>query len=259
MTSERNMVKVTRRSFLLSAAALSAGCASNRHGAAGPRTPASSVRQPAVGQSWRYAKHDFYSRKLVDYQIDRIAAVGSTVDIDSQSEAAKTDRSSWGSSWLSKYVPHRDAPDGALPSEIQQPWSKVLVDPHWSQVQVYETPIPLWPTQLQPGWKYHIDTKYKAPSNQDGLPWDQTMTAHAWETITVPAGTFKALRYSNLINFRSVDFSRADSRRMESIWFAPEVGRWVVRESSGSYYMDDSSVDTPYNEPGYRWELLEWT
>jgi hypothetical protein len=46
---------------------------------------------------------------------------------------------------------------------------------------------------------------------------------------------------------------------METIWFAPEVGRWVVRESTGSYYMDDSSVDTPYSESGYRWELLEWT
>ena len=30
----------------------------------------------------------------------------------------------------------------------------------------------------------------------------------------------------------------------------------MVRESSGSYYMDDSSVDTPYDEAAYRWELL---
>jgi len=27
----------------------------------------------------------------------------------------------------------------------------VLVDPHWDLVQVYKTPIPLWPMQLQPG------------------------------------------------------------------------------------------------------------
>jgi hypothetical protein len=256
------MVQVTRRSFLLSAAALSAGCASRRHDAAQPQAPAPSVRQPAVGQSWRYAKHDYYTGKVIDDQIDRITAVGGTVDIDSRSEAAsaaKTDRSSWGSSWLSKYVPHHDSPDSALPSEIQQPWGKVLVDPHWSQVQVYETPIPLWPIQLQPAWKYHVLTKYKTPGNQDGLPWDQTMIAHAWETVTVPAGTFKALRYQNLINFRSTDFSRDAAQRMESIWFAPEVGRWVIRESTGSYYMDDSSVDTPYDESGYRWELLEWT
>src|SRR5271169_3685385 len=124
------MVQVTRRLFLLSAAAFSAGCASRGYGAAQP-SPATGARQPAVGQSWRYAKHDLYSRKLVDDQTDRIMAVGTTVDIDSQSEAvaaAKTERSSWGSSWLSKYVPHPDTPpDRALPSEIQQPWGKVLV------------------------------------------------------------------------------------------------------------------------------------
>jgi hypothetical protein len=85
------------------------------------------------------------------------------------------------------------------------------------------------------------------------------MIARAWETVTVPAGTFKALRYQNLINFRSTDFSRDAAQRLESIWFAPEVGRWVVRESSGSYYINDSAVDTPYNESGYRWELLAWT
>jgi hypothetical protein len=37
------------------------------------------------------------------------------------------------------------------------------------------------------------------------------------------------------------------------------VGRWVARESSGTYYIDDSAGDTPYNESAYRWELLEWT
>ncbi len=256
------MVEVTRRSFLLSAAALSAGCASRRNAASEPPTPAPSVRQPAVGQSWRYAKQDFYTRKIIDDQIDRITAVGSTVDIDSQSEAstaAKNEHSTWGTAWLSKYIPHSAPPDAALPSEIQEPWGKVLVDPHWSQVQVFETPIPLWPIQMQPGWKFHVNTKYKAPGNQDGLPWDQTMTARGWETVTVPAGTFKALRYENLINFRSTDFSRDAAQRMETIWFAPEVGRWVVRESTGSYYINDSSVDTPYNESGYRWELLAWT
>jgi hypothetical protein len=135
----------------------------------------------------------------------------------------------------------------------------VAVDPHWSQVQVYETPIPLWPTQLRPGWQTRVSTKYKTPTNQDGLPWDQTMKAHAWETISVPAGQFRALRYTNMIHFRSGDFSRADSVRQETLWFAPEVGRWIARESTGSYYLDDSLVDQPYSESGFRWELLEWS
>jgi hypothetical protein len=256
------MARVTRRFFLLSSVALSVGC-TNRHSAVAERAaPAQPVRQPAVGQSWRYAKHDFYTRALIDDQIDRVAAVDHTVDIDSSSEVAKskdTAPAQWGSAWLSKYIPHRETPTGPLPSEVQDPWGSVLVDPHWSQVQVYETPIPLWPNRLAPGWRTRINTKYKTPSNEDGLPWEQTMTAHDWETMGVPAGQFKALRFVNMINFRSADFSRAASQRQETIWFAPEVGRWVARESTGTYYMDDSAVDTPYNEAGYRWELLEWT
>ena len=85
------------------------------------------------------------------------------------------------------------------------------------------------------------------------------MVAHGWEMITVPAGEFRALRFTNMINFRSTDFSRSANQRQETVWFAPEVGRWVVRESTGSYYIEDSSVDTPYSESAYRWELLEWT
>jgi len=251
------MARVTRRSFLLSTAALSIGCTTR----AQRDLPTPAARSPAVGQSWRYIKLDFYTRAPIDDQIDRVAAIGGTIDIASSSEATKAGpaESGWGTAWLRKYIPHRELPTGPLPSEIQNPWGKVLVDPHWSQVQVYETPLPLWPTQLAPGWKFHLLTKYKTPSNEAGLPWDQTMTARNWEMISVPAGQFRALRFTNLINFRSTDFSRTAAQRQETVWFAPEVGRWVARESSGTYYIDDSSVDTPYNEPGFRWELLEWT
>jgi hypothetical protein len=112
---------------------------------------------------------------------------------------------------------------------------------------------------LRPGWKSHFSTKYKTPANHDALSWNQTMRSHAWETITVPAGQFKALRFTNMINFTSTDITRTDCSRQETLWFAPEVGRWVARESTGSYYQDDSAVDTPYSESSYRWELLEWS
>jgi hypothetical protein len=254
------MGNVTRRYFLLSSAALSVGCTMRRPAAA-PAGSASAVRSPAVGQSWRYAKFDIFTRTLVDDQIDQVAAVGRTIDIDSRSEAAKNQKAvpKWGDSWLRKYIPRRELPEGPLPSEIQAPWGQVLVDPHWIQVQVYEAPIPLWPEQLSPGWKSHFNTKYKTPSHEDGLQWEQTMAAHEWETITVAAGKFRALRFTNMINFKSADFSRENSQRKETLWFAPEVGRWVARESTGIYYIEDSSVDTPYDEPGFRWELTEWT
>jgi hypothetical protein len=218
------------------------------------------VRQPVQGQSWRYAKHDIFTRSVVDEQVDRVGAVDHTVEIDSSYQSANAaGKPGWGAELLEKYTGHRDIREGSLPSEIQDPWGMVAVDAHWSQVQVYETPIPLWPTQLQPGWQGHFSTNYKTPAEQDARPWDQTMKALAWETITVPAGQFKALRFTNLIKFKSTDFSRTNSVRREKIWFAPEVGRWVARESQGTYYVADSTIVQPYNESGYRWELLEWS
>jgi hypothetical protein len=226
-------------------------------------TPAplkNNVRQPLVGQSWRYAKHDIFTRSVVDEQVDRVAAVDHTVDIDSSYKAAAAEaKPKWGARLLKKYIGHKDVTAGSLPSEIQDPWGMVEVDPHWSQIQVYETPIPLWPAQLEPGWQTRISTKYKTPADEDALPWDQTMKALAWETISVPAGQFKALRFTNLIKFTHSDFSRTDSVRRETIWFAPEVGRWVARESQGTYYIADSTIQQPYNENGFRWELLEWS
>lgn len=212
-----------------------------------------------VGQSWRYAKHDLFTGALVDTQDDQIASMGRTVEINSRTESDKDERAApTGSlSWLRKYFDHPRT-GGPLASEVQDPWGMVLVDPHWSQVQVYETPVPLWPTQLRPGWQTYINTKYKT-SDEAGLPWEQTMKAEAWETITVPAGQFKALRYINVINFRSSDLSRSNAVRRETIWLAPEIGRWVARESRGTYYFDESVADDQYNESSYRWELLGFT
>ncbi|HEY2465259.1 MAG TPA: hypothetical protein VGI32_14470 [Steroidobacteraceae bacterium] len=254
------MAQVTRRFFLLSSAALSVGCAVRGPAAGATALSAQNVRGPAQGQSWRYAKRDIFTRKVVDEQVDQVAAVDHSVEIESSFEAAHVKaKPGWGAALLKKYTGHKTSPGGTLPSEIQDPWGMVAVDPHWSQVQVYEMPIPLWPTQLEPGWQTHISTNYKTPTDQDALPWDQTMKAQTWETVSVPAGQFKALRFTNNIKFKHSDFSRTDSVRKETIWFAPEVGRWVARESQGTYYIADSTILQPYNESGYRWELLEWS
>src|SRR5580700_5797049 len=148
------LAQVTRRYFLLSSAAWSAGCAVRRSPAEAP-TSASQVRQPAVGQSWRYSKQDLFTHGLLIDQVDRVASVGATIAIESSSEAIAEGKgkSHWGADALRKYFPHHDTPVGALPGEIQNPWGKIWVDPHWGQVQVYETAIPLWPEQLRPGWQ----------------------------------------------------------------------------------------------------------
>jgi hypothetical protein len=251
------MTTITRRAFLLSAAAVSAGCVTR--GTEAPIGAAASVRQPTVGQTWRYAKHDFFTGTIVDTQVDLVTAVGETIQIESHSETT-TGRPvrypSWGATWWQQYM-GLDSPVTAVPREIQAPWGMVLVDPHWSELQAYESPIPLWPTQLRPGWSTTVGTYYKIPDSNETMPWQLTMHAERWESITVPAGRFTTLRYSNLIDFRYTNVSeRVAGQRKEHIWFAPEIGRWVVRESVG-IFREDLGVDV--NESSYRWELLNWT
>jgi hypothetical protein len=249
------MKEISRRVFLLSSIALPLGCA------LAPSVPdpgqhsTSSVRRPQTGQWWRYAKRDGFSGKLTETQVARITEVGETINIERQRQAGDKRHQSWGTKWL-----HADRPEGTeeLQGEVQQPWGKILVDPHWDLLQVYETPIPLWPTELRPGWSSLINTKFKTPLSGWENSWQQTMQAHAWEKIRVPAGEFLALRYTNRINFTHPDFSRVNSVREETLWFAPEVGRWVSRRTSGSYYIQDSEIDTPFDEDSYHCDLLEW-
>ncbi len=250
------MAATTRRAFLLSAAAVSVGCVARGTEAL---SGAASVRQPGVGQTWQYAKHDFFTGAIVDIQVDRVTAVGLSIQIESHSEAT-TERHvrypSWGATWWQKYVGH-DSPAASVPREIHKPWGMVLVDPHWGELQAYEKPIPLWPAQLQPGWSKTVTTYYKIPDSNETMPWQLTMHALRWESITVPAGQFTALRYFNLIDFRYTNVSeRVAGQRKENIWFAPEIGRWVVRESVGTF-REDLGVEV--DESSFRWELLNWT
>jgi hypothetical protein len=247
--------KLSRRSFVLLSAAFPLGCTLGRH--ADPT--GASVRAPAVGQTWRYAKRSLFSGKLLDNQVDQVAAIGDSVRIDSHSEAAMASaKKAWGRAWLEKYI-GTDTQPGPLPSEVQQPWGRVLVDPHWRDVQVYERAIPLWPTPLESSGGAQIDTQYKTPDHLSGLAWNQTMTVHGWESVKVPAGRFTALRYTNLVNFDDVDPARSNCVRKETLWFAPEVGRFVARESNGTYYLTNSVDDTPFDEGGFRWELVSFT
>ncbi len=258
------MPNVNRRTFVLASLALPVACAMRAYASDLPAGPAAQTvpraRSPIPGQSWRYAKRDGFTGEFLTVQVDRVAAVDRVVTIESRTESdegsAQPGVSSANTDWLNPYRRgHRSA--SSLPSEIQQPWGMVLVDPHWDLVQVYKTPIPLWPTRLQPGWCETFYTQY-ATVDAAGLPWQLTMRAHGWDSITVPAGRFTALRFTNLINFTHSDFGWVNGVRRETVWFAPEVGRWVARESSGTYYIDDSVIDQPFNENRYRLELLAW-
>ncbi|GAC1664650.1 MAG: hypothetical protein NVS9B2_02590 [Steroidobacteraceae bacterium] len=249
------MKDMSRRMFLLSSIALPLGCTVAGGIGAPDQNPHPGVRAPETGQWWRYAKRDAFTGKLDEVEVARVTQVGETITLERRREAAE-EHHSWGTQWL--HPEKRTAGEEPLQAEVQQPWGMILVDPHWDPLQVYRTPIPLWPTELRAGWSSRFNAKFKTPLSAGENTWEQTMQAQAWEKIHVPAGEFLALRFTNRINFTHPDFSRTSSVREETLWLAPEVGRWVSRRSSGTYYIQDSSIDTPFEEGSYHWDLLAW-
>jgi len=246
----------SRRHILFAGSALLAGCSLPRRWEKGPAQPPThpvAVRQPATGQWWRYARRDGWSGNLLDHQIDRVAEIDAngSVTISRQSEGKPQ-----ATSGAEKYFQSPSQPPRDLPFEVQQPWGQLLVDPHWDMVQVYSTPIPLWPPDLESDTKEVFNVKYKTAAASGPMAWLQTMIGQGWETVHVPAGEFNALRFRNEISFTHTDYSRWQSVRSETLWLAPEVGRWVARRSGGNYW----GVGAPYptNEDHSRWELLEW-
>jgi hypothetical protein len=250
----------TRRDFLLCAAAFSVGCAARGTNTQEPNGgAAATVRPPALGQSWRYAKHDYFTNKLVDTQVDRVTKVGTSVEIESRSETTAAKPFTypfWNDRWWQEYMGNA-AVVAPVPTEVQKPWGMIVVDPHWSEPQAFEKAIPLWPTQLRPGWSMTVGTYYKIPNSEEEMPSQLSMRAQRWESITVPAGTFTALHYYNIIDFRFTNVSeRTAALRQENIWFAPEIGRWVMRESRGTFRED---IGSDVAESSFRWELLSYT
>lgn len=193
------------------------------------------VRAPSTGQSWTYGVHNGFNGQALDTLTETVLSV------DGQIRIGRT-----------------SAQQGPLAEEIQSPWGMILQDPHWKPRVLFSEALPLWPPQFKPGWSGDFYTRYQIPELQGSLfDWRLTMKAVGWETLTVPAGTFKALRYSNHIRFQSHEFYyRLTSERTETLWLVPELGRWVLRRSSGVYYIE--GFGSRMREDDLEWALLSW-
>ena len=232
-------MQASRRLFIAASAIVPIGCAtslSRVHGVSVPApTPIPAVRPPKIGQEWRYIERDFYSGHTRGVIVEKVSSIGQAITIS-----------------------RADADGSLLPSEIQEPYGMVKSDPHWGKVLNFNPAIPLWPQQMSSNWNKQVFSKYSVssyPQNQNG--WQLYMSAGGWEKITVPAGEFITLRFQNLINYESIDNNKMNCTRSETIWFAPQIGRWVARESSGSYQIRDT-IGPFLLEGSTKWELLSW-
>jgi len=232
-------MNLSRRTFITSAALAPVACgvplAYQRGTPVAQPKPTPLVRAPQVGQEWTYVKRDVFDGKLRGVITERVSQVGSTIVIDRMDENG--DR---------------------LPSEIQGPWGVVQTSTAWPRLISFNPAIPLWPQELSSSWSKQFNTKYSLGGySENAYSWQEYMSAHGWEQITVTAGTFLTLRYQNLINYESNDDNKVNCIRKETIWFAPSIGRWVARESSGSF-MIQGQLGMPNLEDSYQWQLSSY-
>ena len=232
-------MNLQRRKIILSALVLPAGCSIqalkplvSEPIASPPAMP--TVRAASVGQSWTYNRLNIYNSELLAVERERVAAVGPRIILKRQNGAGQV-----------------------LPEEHHVAWGRMVRDPVWDFVQHYEAPIAHWPALLRPGASEKVNTHYLVDQFSFRFWIDVTTTAQAWERVRVPAGTFDALRIEKFIRIQHQDEGRKDMVRRDTVWLAPETGRWVAREVKGEYKVIGTETHDAY-ETSFRWELTAW-
>jgi len=219
-------------------ACLSAACASTSGLEAGAKvtgTPATtSVRAAVVGQQWVYQVRNLYNMQIIDEVTETVTATSPVVHIKRVSQKS-----------------------GALADEIHASWGMIIQDSHWDYPITFSQPLPAWPLAYDLGRCTIYEDRYQMLAEPDySAHWSLMITPRDWESMAVPAGEFAVLRYENLIHYTNDDLSVVSSERKETVWFAPQIGRWVRRRSHGTDYFPGRGGD--FHEDYLQWELKSW-
>ncbi len=223
-----------RRLLLAGAGALLAGCAAPAYVPAPDGAGTTPVVR--VGDRWRYAQIDLYRKERTGELTMEVVEVAPLLRVR-VSDTTGTPR----------------------PDEIYERAWRVIQEPSYGDVIVFSYPNPVLPTRLDAGGSERIANRIRAGGDELWHLWTEWIDAPGWETIRVPAGEFVALRVQRRINFESPDPFRFFSTRYETLWYAPQVNRWVRREWTGQYYWAGMTVrEAPILEDRIAWELLEY-
>jgi hypothetical protein len=230
-----------KRRSLLALLALPAGCAiqylpplaTSKMSSGGP---AGSVRMPAMGQNWTYSKFNFYNSQLLDTVKEEVVSLNGGIRISRRSKN------------------NVDAGD-----EFQPVWGQVKQDPYWDLLQTYEAAMPLWLDDFTVGTSQSTDTHYQSGTSSFRYWISAKTTVTGWEKVAIPSGTFETLRIEKFIRLTHPDFNRLDTVRRDTMWLAPEIGRWVARETNGEFRLPGRRGGWTGREDHFRWQLESWT
>lgn len=193
-------------------------------------------RPLARGQHWTYRKYNGYNAELLATEEHEVTALQPLVRIRQRNTAT-----------------------GAEQEELQAVGGRLLRrDPAWDFVQNYEPAFPLWPADLTLGTTSVFWGKYRI----EGFSYPNWINQHTrvrgWEYVQVPQGRLLALRVEHFIRLQHHDSLRIETTRRDTLWLAPEIGRWVARETTGEYIVNGGKGGFRGREAHHRWELVGW-
>lgn len=200
--------------------------------------PAPATPPPApvvrVGDRWRYARINRYNGIRLGESTMRVTAIAPQLRIE--------------------VVGANDA--AGVDEVYSEPW-RVIQEPAYDQALIFEVPSPVLPSRLEPGASERYSGPYRMAGDESRRYWSVWVDARNWERVIVPAGSFDALRVTRRAAFEHPDYRRLDSVRVDTLWYAPQVNRWVRREWTGSYRVPGFP---PFRnrEDWIAWELIEY-
>lgn len=233
-------MNLTRRKLSLALLALPAGCAYQplaglrTEAAAAPAQPVG-LRPPAAGQRWTYRKYNGYNSALLATETHDVTDLEPRVRVRIRSDAGATEQ-----------------------EELHQPWGQVLREFARDDVLNYEQAMPLWPADLGPGHRSAHSTHYRIDNDSFCYWISQHTTVAGWERVTLANGPQLALRIEKLTRLQHRDITRTETIRRDTLWLAPEIGRWVARETTGDYRLSTGRGFSWQREDWHRWELVSW-
>ncbi len=228
-----------RRALLLAAAVLPACAGTTTPPVGAPAGPVAAP-VPRIGDRWQYRVTDRLRGVWIDEPRVEVVEVGDTIRTLTHSRR------------------------GGEPTEerFASPWIALVED--WYGVrQTYLLPVPVVPAPLEAGRASTFGTTYTALDVPKPRRWSQRLSTGRWESVEVPAGRFDCLRIDRVITFEAPDEQRRNSSRTDVLWYAPAVGRWIRRDTGGTFISSGLGGANPAEgvqglESALRWELTAW-
>jgi hypothetical protein len=228
-----------RRSLLAALAALPACAGPMAPGSDGPSgpLPAPVVR---VGDRWQYRLTEALRGTWLDEPSCEVAAIGDGIRTLTRGRR------------------------GAPPVEelFAFAWAAQIESLHGVNYR-FDEPVPLVPAPLQAGTSLRTTTSASVPDTPRRLRWSQRLSVGGWRVVDVPAGRFDCLRIDRLIAYDAPDPFRRNATRSDTLWYAPQVSRWVRREMLGEYVSAGLGLGNPAEgvlarEDALIWELVAY-